>query len=74
MLHVEGISPSDWQTTPCKRARRKEDGRDLAFWGLTFLPLDATARLLGAPRNMAEVSQLLFPLLVIQAPPYKEAL
>ena len=26
-----GIPPSDWETTPCERVGRKEDGRDLAF-------------------------------------------
>ena len=74
MVHVEGIPPSYWQTMPCKRARRKENGRDLACRGLTFLPPDAPARLLGAPRNIAEASQLLFPLLAGRVPPQEEAL
>ena len=61
MVHVEGIPPSDLLTLPCKMVGRKEGDRDLACRGLTFLPPDAAARLLGTPRNIAEASRILFP-------------
>ena len=38
IVHVEGVSPSHWRTRPCNRASGKAEGRDLACWGLTFLP------------------------------------
>ena len=63
VVHVGGIPPSDWQTTPCKRGGMKEDIRNLAFRGLTFLPMYAAAHLLGSPCNIVEASQLLFTLL-----------
>ena len=74
MVHVEGILPSEWQTTPCKRMGRKKDGCNLACQGITFLPPDTAARLLGSPRNIAEASQTIPPLLSGRAPPYEEAL
>ena len=45
-VHLEGVSPSSWRTTPCKRANYKSEGRNLACWGLTFLPPDVAAPLL----------------------------
>ena len=36
--------------------------------------MDVAVRLLGAPRNIAESSQLLFPLLSGQTPSYEETL
>ena len=74
VVHIEEIPPLEWQTMPCEMAGSKEYGQDLSCRGLTFLPLDAATCLLGAPRNMAEASQILSPLLVSRAPPYKEAL
>ena len=63
VVHVGGIPPLDWQTTPCKRGGMKEDIRNLAFRGLTFLPMYAAAHLLDSPCNIVEAYQLLFPLL-----------
>ena len=47
-----------------------EGVHNLACRGLTFVAPDGAARLLDTSRNMAEVSKLLFPLLVVQAPPF----
>ena len=62
-VHVEGMPHSEWQTAPCKRAERKEYGRDLSCQGLTFLPMATAARLLCAPQNILEASHLLLLLI-----------
>ena len=73
--HLEGVSPYDWQVTPCKRTGKAVEGRrDLACRGLTFVTPDGTSRLLDTARNIAEVGQLLFPILVGRAPPFEEML
>ena len=46
----------------------------MACRGFNFLPQDAAARLLGAPWNITEVSQILSPLIPSQEPTYKKAL
>ena len=46
----------------------------MACQGLTFLPPNVSACLLGAPRNIAEAYQLLYPLMASQAPTYEEVL
>ena len=63
IVHVEVVSPSHWRTRPCNRASGKAEGRDLACWGLTFLPPDTAARLFDYSTNIVEDSQLLSPLL-----------
>ena len=69
MAHLGGISPSDWQTKPCKRAAKAvgDDHLNLAFRGLTFMPIDCAVWLLGrsmdGPVNVFEASEGLFPLL-----------
>ena len=46
--HLEGIIPHDRKSRPCERAGKTAgtDHRDLAFRGLTFVPLDCAAWLL----------------------------
>ena len=48
----------------------REDGM-LACLGLTYVAPDGADRLLETSRNIAEVGQLLFPILVSQAPSFK---
>ena len=43
-------------------------------WGLTSVPPDGTSLLLGHSLNIVEVSQMMFPLLGGQAPPFEEVL
>ena len=63
-VHVEGVPPPLWQSMPCERAGKlQEDGRDLAFQGLTFVPPDGASGFLGRGANIYEASRLLFPLL-----------
>ena len=51
--HMEGVSPSVWQATPCKRVgKAAEGGRDLACQGLVFIALDGATRLLKTSRNI----------------------
>ena len=47
---------------------------NLACRGLTFVTLDGASRLLNALRNIAEVGQLMFPILVGRAPPFEETI
>ena len=71
--HLEGAPPSVWQAKPCNRVGKfSEGGRELACRGLTFIDLYYAAHVLYTWRNTAEVSQLLFLLLVGRAPPFKE--
>ena len=51
-----------------------EGGCDLACQGLTFVTLDGASRLINTYRNIAELFQLLFPILVVWAPPFKETI
>ena len=60
---------------PCDRAGKlPAEGRDLYFWGMTFVPLDSASRLLENPKNIYELIQNLFLLLDVQASPYEKAL
>ena len=73
-VHLEGVSPSGWQMTPCERASGKGEGRSLSCQGLTFLPLYETAPLFNLEESVGMFSKELFPVLSGQEPPYKEAL
>ena len=60
---------------PCERAgETAEGGRDLGYQGLTFVAPEGAARLLDTAFNITEASHLLFPILVVQAPPFEEKL
>ena len=73
--HLEGVSPSAWQATPCKRVGKlAEGGRDMACRGLTFVTPDSAYHLIETSHNIAEVTQLLFPILVGRAPPFEQTL
>ena len=54
IVHLEGVSPSNWQTTPCERSSRKAKVRNLAFRGLNFLSPDAAALLIHLEENVAD--------------------
>ena len=43
IVHLEGVSPSSWKTTPCEWASSKAEGRNLTCRGITFLPPDVVA-------------------------------
>ena len=69
---LEGVSPYAWQATPCKRVgKAAEGGRNLACQGITFVTPDGASRLLNTSCNIAEVGQLLFPILVGRAPTFE---
>ena len=74
--HLEGVTPSVWQATPCARVVKAAEGvNDLAYRrGITFITPYGAARLLDTSHNIAEVRQVLFPLLAGWAPPFEEAL
>ena len=73
--HLERVSPSAWQATPCDRVgKAAEGGHDLAYRRLTFVTPDDVSRLLNTSRNILEVGQLLVPNLVDWASPFKEML
>ena len=73
--HMEGFSPSVCQSTPCKRVgKAAEGGSDLDCQGITFVAPDGATRLLETSRNIEEVSQFLFPILVGRAPPFEDML
>ena len=73
--HLEGVTPSIWKATPCEKVMKAaEGGHDLAFQGITFVAPDGAARLLETLCNIAEVSQMLLPLLAIRAPHFEETL
>ena len=73
--HLEGVSPSSWQATPYERVgKAAEGGRDLACRGITFVTPDGASRLIDTSRKIAEVVQLLFPILVGQATSFEETL
>ena len=75
IIHLEGVSPSACQATPYERVgKASEGGCDLACQGLTFVTPDGATRLLNTSCNIAEVGQLLFPILVGWAPPFEETL
>ena len=60
---------------PYKRVgKAAEGGRDLSYQGITFVTPDGTSRLINTSRKIVEVGQLLFPILVGQAPPFEETL
>ena len=60
---------------PCKRVgKAAEGGRDLACRGLTFVTPDGTSCLILTSRNIVDVGQLLFPILVGQAHNFEETL
>ena len=69
---MERFLPSEWQMRPCVRASDKAEVQDLACQGLTFLLLDAAARLFGASTNIVEELRLLSLLLTGKDPPYKD--
>ena len=73
--HLEGVTPSVWQSIPYKRVGKEaEGGRDLTFQGITFVSTDGAAPLLDIKFNIAESSQLIFPLLVGRASLLEEML
>ena len=73
--HLEGVTPSVWQAMPCERVGgTAEVGHDLDYQGLTFVAPEGAARLLDTAFNITEASHLLFPILVVQAPPFEEKL
>ena len=74
LVHVEGIPPSSCQTTKQERAGEHNDSQDQSCRGITFFTPDGTSCLLGLGNIIAEVSQLLSPLLASQALPYDEVL
>ena len=80
VIHLGGFTPFAWQATPCNRVgKATEDGRELACQGLTFVDPDGAALHLDThsgkdSTNIAQASQLLFPLLFGQAPLFKETL
>ena len=56
-VHVEGVPPPCWQLMLCKRAGKlKEDTQYIAFWGLTFGPLNGVSCLLGRGAIITEAS------------------
>ena len=73
--HLEGVNPSMWQATTYERVvKADEGGHDLAFKGITLVASDGAARLLHTDCNISEARQLLFPLLAVPAPLFKETL
>ena len=73
--HLEGVPTSAWQATPCKRVgNTAEGGHNLACQGITFVTQDGVSRLIDTARNISEVVQLLFHILVGRAPPFKKTL
>ena len=55
IVHLEGVSPSSWQTTPRERVSGKAEVRNLTCRGLTLLPPDAAAPLIYLEGNIAEL-------------------
>ena len=53
IFYVEGVLPSSWQKMPYERASDKAEGRNLTYWGLTFLSPDEVVLLINAKGNMA---------------------
>ena len=51
-----------------------EGERNLSYQGITFVTLDGASRLLNTSCDIAEVGQLLFPILVGWVPPFEETL
>ena len=73
--HLEGVSPSDWQAMLYNRVRKEaEGGRNLYFLVITFVTPDSASHLIDASRNIVDVGQFLFPILVSWAPPFEETL
>ena len=73
--HLEGVTPSVWQVTPCEKlAKAAEGGSNLACQWLTFVAPDGAAHILGNPHHIAETIQLLFLLLAGLAPPFEDIL
>ena len=74
-VHVEGVSPTQWQAMLCKReGKLQEDGRDLAFQGLTFVPLNGASRLLGRCLNITVEYLVILPSSASLSLPYNEAI
>ena len=80
MTHLGGISPTNGQTMPRKRARKTAglEYLDLACQGLTFFPLECVSWLLETyedrPMNIYAASSGLFHMLTGREPFFKEAL
>ena len=80
VTHLWGVSALNCQTNPCERAVKSAGTEyvDLAFRGLTFIPLDYAPWLLRRdayrPLNIIEALTGLFPLLTGREPPFEEAI
>ena len=75
IIHLEGVSHSAWQETPCgMTGKAAKGGRDLSCQGITFVTPDSASRLLNTSRNITEVGQLILPILVGRTPPFEETL
>ena len=67
--HLEVISLTDWQTMPCERAGKTAglEYLELAFRGLTFVPLDCVYWLLylekDGPLNVLSAPKGFFPVI-----------
>ena len=65
--YLEGVNLSVCQPIPCERAGKlPAEGRDLYFWGLTFVSPYGASHILDQTKNINGVIQILFPLLTIQ--------
>ena len=73
--HLEGVSPSAWQLTPCERVgKAAEGGRDLACLGIIFVAPDSVVHLHNTSRNIKEVRQFLFPILISRTTSFRNTL
>ena len=60
IVHLEGSPPSGCWTPPCERKRIKDEGQNLSFQGLNFLPEDVAALLLHLEESASKFSRKLF--------------